>query len=64
VNAYETALRLYREAAASRQDAQASGDAKAIADAQAELDKAGRVLQRWAIDPEYRGPRNLTGAAA
>ena len=64
MSAYQTALRLYREAAASRQDAQASGDGQLLTAAQAGLDAAARLLDRWAIDPEYRGPQHKTEAAA
>jgi hypothetical protein len=59
MSAYENALRLYREAAASRKDAQDSGDGQRITAAQAEVDATARVMDRFAIDPYYQGPRRL-----
>jgi hypothetical protein len=58
MSAYETALRRYRRAVSSSQAAE--GDRAA----RTELDEATRVLERFAIDPEYRGPRHLTEAMA
>jgi ribosomal protein S20 len=55
---YETALRRYRRAVSSSQAAEDEAAART------ELDEAARVLDRFAIDPDYRGPRVSEGAAA
>lgn len=35
-----------------------------FAETGAELDEAARELRRFEIDPEYRGPKHLTGVSA
>lgn len=66
MSAYQEARARFGRAISGHQAARDAHEetGKRLDAADAELAAATRVLQRFEIDPEYRGPQHLTGASA